>query len=94
MSKASEGFLQEIPWEDDSRWTEIAFDWMRTDQDTGQKPEGTEYLFHVEDGAEFEDGAGRRFVKQSDGPVQGACVVTDSEGFFAQLGGESIVRPI
>lgn len=80
----------EIPWTDDSQWSEIDFGWIgRSPFD--EKPEGTERLDHLADGATFTDANGASYTKAADGPVQGACVVTDGM-HFAQLGGDTLVR--
>lgn len=74
-------------------WREFEFTPFVADENTGQPPEGTVYLFNMRDGTAFTDKDERRFTKVSDGPQQGACVVRQGD-FFAHWAGDQIFRPV
>ena len=82
---------EDIPWSDDARWTNFDFEPFRHDADTGQLPEGTDYLFNLADNEVFADQRGRQYVKVGDGPMQGSCVV-ERNGRYAHWMGDQIFR--
>jgi hypothetical protein len=85
----------EVPWDDDSRWTQFDFGWIRKDENTGQPPEGTEYLCNLPNGARFTDSNGQTYYKAHNGPTQSSCTITngDPKRMFSQLDVLTIVRP-
>lgn len=72
------------PYGDDSQWREIIPDGV---------PDGIR-LDRLRDGTRFQDRRGIVFTKVADGPVQSACVIRDSEGYFAQWDNGTTVDPL
>lgn len=79
---------------DQRAWRELHFTPFTPDENTGQPPDGTVYLFNMPDGTNFTDRDGHLvFTKVSDGPMQGACLVRQGQ-YHAYWMGDQIFRPI
>jgi hypothetical protein len=81
----------DIPFDNERRWVEFPFKPFVKDE--GEQPEGTVYLYELSEGDRFEDADGRRYTYCAEGPVQGACVVTE-ESIFCQFQSTALVRKV
>jgi hypothetical protein len=81
-------------WTDhDAPWYDEPIYSFRRDENTGHKPEGTEYLFNLHEGEKARDARGELLTKVADGPTQGDCVIVRRRR-FTFVPGDEIVKPV
>lgn len=65
---------------------------FKLDGDTGQCPEGTARLDHIDHGARVEDAAGNRYLLMGWGSVQGTVILRDRYRRMFHADGDLVMR--
>lgn len=82
-----------IPYDDHTRWADLAFTPFADDPETVGPPAGLERLDSITDGIEFTDADCRTYRKEADGPTQGTVTVATLDRMeFAYFVGSGLVK--